>query len=116
MALLCHLLQQEKKNVGGERETERKRAWELISTTCFPRSSKFSLGSAHSAQTIPATQMFLVEKKLLIIDQRNVAPSQEIQRSGEEARAGLNEKSEMNYASLSHIHLFLIMWSHLSGN
>lgn len=49
----------------------------------------------------PAMQMFLVEKKLLIIDQRNVAPpGGKMQSGGEEAAAALNEKSKMNYASL----------------
>ena len=40
----------------------------------YSRHHVSSLSEVHSAWIIPAMQMFLVEKKLLIIDQRNVAP------------------------------------------
>lgn len=53
--------------------------------------------SLYATQIIPV-QMFLVEKRLLIIDQRNVAPGR-IYSGGEGAGAALNEKSKMNYAS-----------------
>lgn len=44
------------------------------STTCIPDCCASSLSAAHTAQIIPSMQMFLDEKKLLIIDQRNAAP------------------------------------------
>lgn len=79
VVLLCRLLQKEKK--------EEKREHNMrvhCNHLCFLDCCGSSPSRAHSAQIIPAVRMFLDEKKLLIIDQRNVAHAK-MQRSAEEA-------------------------------